>query len=104
MRSAASFVPFPDRRLFALAIALQSGYRYRQTEAESIIRDIKKVLDSTDRLAAAIFAAATCVGLNHHKPEDYLAHYDEFLKRMYEREFAALDGDTPEVVKDPAPR
>ena len=63
--------------------------------------DVKSVLDQTDRLVAAIFAAATCAGLKSHKVEDYLSHYDSFLNRIYERELAAAEARLEAIATQP---
>ncbi len=67
------------------------------------VSDTKKVLDPTDRLVAAIFAAGTCAGLGQHAPEDYMSHYDDFIKRMYDREFDAMDAELAEQAGKQSP-
>jgi hypothetical protein len=42
----------------------------------------------TNKLIAAIFAAAMCTQSNENKHEDYLKQYHTFLKLMTEREEA----------------
>jgi hypothetical protein len=46
-------------------------------------------MDATDRLAAAIFAAAKCSASGNHEPNGYLDQYAEFIQLMTDREAAA---------------
>jgi hypothetical protein len=59
-------------------------------------------MDDTDRLAAAIFAAAKCAASGNHEPKDYLDQYDEFIRLMNERNTAlqcpTVNGDSPAPV------
>ena len=43
-------------------------------------------MDNTDRLVAAIFAAAKCSASRSLKREDYCKQYDAFIQLMEERE------------------
>jgi hypothetical protein len=61
------------------------------------IRD-EEGLTSTDRLVAAIFSASLCMGSGRHDPDDYLANYDEFLKRMSDRAFAKVEATLADVA------
>jgi hypothetical protein len=45
-------------------------------------------MDNTDRLAAAIFAAAKCSALGTHEQQHYIDQYDAFIQLMKDREAA----------------
>ncbi len=55
-------------------------------------------LTSTDKLVAAIFSAAMCAGSGRHRPDDYLAGYDDFLKRTSDRAFAKMEAALADVA------
>ncbi|SDR63859.1 hypothetical protein SAMN05519103_09113 [Rhizobiales bacterium GAS113] len=46
-------------------------------------------MDTADKLAAAIFAAAKCSAMSDHEPNSYLDRYDEFIRLMKERKEAS---------------
>jgi hypothetical protein len=49
----------------------------------------RKAMTDTDKLVAAIFAAAILSRTNGNNHDDYLAQYDIFINKMSEREKAA---------------
>lgn len=46
-------------------------------------------MDNSDKLVAAILAAARCSAAGDRPPTDYLDQYDEFIRLMGERRKAA---------------
>lgn len=45
-------------------------------------------MDNTDKLAAAIFAAAKCSAIGTHEPQKYIDQYAAFIQLMEDRNTA----------------
>jgi hypothetical protein len=68
-------------------------YAYRQASAESM------AMNDTDKLVAAIFAAAKLMRMTGSpQVEDFLAFYDDCLRATQEREKAAQEAGTQQAV------
>jgi hypothetical protein len=42
-------------------------------------------MEDSDRIVAAIYAASSCQAHNRHSADEFLAYYDELIKKMSSR-------------------